>query len=72
MKTTLITVFVYVVLFSLVTIACSSLTMVILIRAMLSDKVTQEAFFYFKAIMIFCGFITTLVGVVTIGYIMLH
>lgn len=72
MKTTLITVFVYVVLFSLITIIGSALAMVILRSVHLPEEATQRALWYFKVIIISCGSITTLAGVANIGYIMLH
>lgn len=72
MKTTLITIYVYVELSSLVAIVSSVLAMVILRGVNLPEEVAQQALWYFKAIIIFCGALTTLVGLVTIGYIMLH
>lgn len=72
MKTTLITLFVYVVLFSLITIVCSSLTMVILRGVHLPKEVAQRALWYFKVIIISCGALTTIVGLSVAGYIMLH
>lgn len=72
MKTTLITVFVYVVLFSLVTIVGSVLAMIILRGVYLPEEVTQRALWYFKVIIISCGVLTTIVGLTVVGYIMLH
>lgn len=72
MKTTLITVFVYVVLFSLVTIVGSVLAMIILRGVYLPEEVTQRALWYFKVIIISCGALTTIVGLSVAGYIMLH
>ena len=72
MKTTLITIFLYVILFSLVTMVGSVLAMVILRGINLPEHVVQRALWYFKVIIISCGVLTTLVGLSTAGYIMLH
>lgn len=74
MKTTLITVFVYIMLSSLVIIAGSGsvLAMVILRWVHLPKEVAQRALWYFKVIIISCDVLTTIVGLTVAGYIMLH
>lgn len=72
MKTTLITVYVYVMLSSLVIIVGSVLAMVILRWVHLPKEVAQRELWYFKVIIISCGVLTTIVGLTVAGYVMLH